>query len=297
MVWNAYLLVFSLLAPLHVGWRKVSNLQQTRSYLTGKNLWGSLTARLARDVSAYGGDYIKAGEDVNKYLKFSYFYPIKNSPDSLKQMDFWENEIIWPWEQSNNYNTFSWHFLNSYAGTALSGNRSAEEGSLHETEFISPVTRENEQVFLVGYVFERVDCPEKLQWKGLLNKLQFGGERSYGWGRVKLYDEEPEKLTQNGTQCNCFAYTVCLDNEIGPIVNLNQNNSLLAHTLIDKTEYKCIGSVEPLVGRHTARAEFFGGKTGSHNICWVPGSKVIAGEQFIIKDYGIWQCIKIGHPC
>ncbi|WP_041331191.1 MULTISPECIES: hypothetical protein [Roseiflexus] len=44
MSWQAYEVIFRLRAPLHVGWRRVSNLQMTRHYLTGRNVWGALLA-------------------------------------------------------------------------------------------------------------------------------------------------------------------------------------------------------------------------------------------------------------
>ena len=48
MAWQKYDLAFQLLAPLHIGYRKVGNLMQSRGYVPGKNLWAALTARLTR---------------------------------------------------------------------------------------------------------------------------------------------------------------------------------------------------------------------------------------------------------
>jgi hypothetical protein len=44
-----YHLVLRLRSPLHIGWNKTGNVQRTRSYVTGRNLWGALTMRLTRD--------------------------------------------------------------------------------------------------------------------------------------------------------------------------------------------------------------------------------------------------------
>ena len=46
MTWTVYRVTWRLLAPMHIGWRKLGNMQQTRPYVTGRNLWGAFTARL-----------------------------------------------------------------------------------------------------------------------------------------------------------------------------------------------------------------------------------------------------------
>ena len=49
MVWTIYRVTLKLTSPLHVGWKKIGNLMITRPYVTGRTLWGALTARLVRD--------------------------------------------------------------------------------------------------------------------------------------------------------------------------------------------------------------------------------------------------------
>ena len=80
-------------------------------------------------------------------------------------------------------------------------NNAAEESSLHETEFIAPQTRDGDPVYLLGYVFVQEGC--KLLGENALDKLQFGGERGYGWGRVKLVGHA-ERVTDN----QCFGYQI-----------------------------------------------------------------------------------------
>src|SRR5213082_2804295 len=72
MTWTAYRIVFRLLSPMHIGWRKVGNLQQTRPYVLGRSLWGALTARLTRISGS--NDYSEIGEQVDQQLAFTYFY-------------------------------------------------------------------------------------------------------------------------------------------------------------------------------------------------------------------------------
>ena len=210
MTWIANRVTFRLLSPMHIGWRKLGNLQQTRPYVTGRSLWGALTARLTREHRSK--DYEGMGKKVDEQLAFTYFYP-----STSKDTDAVE---LWPWE--DDWDKFAWAFLGSYASTALENGRSAEAGSLHETEFIAPYTRDEEPVYLVGYIFEREDC--QLDWQSALNKLQLGGERSYGWGRVGLekpYDEIKDNI--------CFGYELDCNGD-HPKIKVLKDRELLAHT-------------------------------------------------------------------
>jgi hypothetical protein len=180
MVWTAYQVTFRLLSPMHIGWRRVGNLQQTRPYVTGRNLWGALTERLVCENGR--SNYTETGKQVDEQLAFSYFYP-SAACDTV---------TLWPW--GDTWDEFAWAFLDSYASTALEQEqgRSAAEGSLHETEYIAPYTRAlsarsiaaGTPVYLVGYIFVSGGC--QLGWRAALDRLQIGGERGYGWGRLSL---------------------------------------------------------------------------------------------------------------
>src|SRR5437762_59395 len=202
MTWTAYRVAFRLLSPMHIGWRKLGNMQQTRPYVTGRVLWGAFTARLTRDLKSY--EYKLIGEAVDKQLAFTYFYPsISPNPDEVD---------LWPWgdgQKKDSQEMFSWMFLGSYASTALSDAHSAQEGSLHETEFIAPFVRNHttyekpQPVYLVGYICVNEASGSLGQyvlenWQSVLNTLQIGGERSYGWGRVRLA-QSPDEVTNE--QC------------------------------------------------------------------------------------------------
>ncbi len=267
MTWIANRVTFRLLSPMHIGWRKLGNLQQTRPYVTGRSFWGALTARLTRE---YGSkDYKGIGEKVDEQLAFTYFYPsTSKDPDAVE---------LWPW--GDNWDKFAWAFLGSYASTALENGRSAEAGSLHETEFIAPYTRNEEPVYLVGYIFEREDC--QLDWQSALNKLQLGGERSYGWGRVGL--EKPcDKVEDN----KCFDYELDCKGD-HPKIKVPKDRELWAHT--DAESVDGAGTIEPFLGRETKDSSGFGKSFSDHKICWVPGSKVSKEETFQILEKGIWK--------
>lgn len=268
MSWMAWRVTFRMLSPLHSGWRKIGNLQQTRPYVTGRMLWGALTARLVRDNG--GTDYRVIGERVDETLTFTYFYP-STDPEDVR---------IWPWEET--WDEFAWTHLGSYAATALQDGHTAEEGSLHEIEYLAPYTRQGESVFLVGYVFERLGC--ELKWQAALHRLQLGGERGYGWGRIALH-ERPRRVEDS----RCFGLR--WDAASGR-VTVPEDEYLLAHA--DACGgLQCTGSIEPLVGREIVQASAgFGGRHSPPVICWAPGSKVNRSSVFFIDKRGIWQPIE-----
>jgi len=269
MSWTAYKVVFRLLAPMHIGWIKQGNVQRTRPYVTGKSLWGALTARLTRDYSDLGGDYVTVGRRVNDELAFSYFYPAVG-----------ETVDLWPWGEAAD--EFAWRYLGAYAGTALDYARNAaEEGSLHETEFIAPVTRDGQPVYLVGYVFERQDC--SLPWRDVLSRLQLGGERTYGWGRVKPSLIMPADGPFFGLGATQLAGE-------RPTLRLTSGSLLLAHAPAARANAVAArGRLTPLVGRETQVADRHGQHVAFVGVYWEPGSTVTADAPFAIVPDGIWE--------
>lgn len=271
MIWTAHQVSFRLLSPLHIGWRKLGNLQQTRPYVTGRSLWGALTARLTRELG--GSNYQEIGKRVDEQLAFTYFYP-SVEPDKVD---------LWPWP--NEWDRFAWAFLGSYASTALENARNAEAGSLHETEFIASYIRNSTldekpiPVYLIGYIFEKDTC--NLSWKGTLKKLQLGGERGYGWGRIHLEDC---KAIKNGKG---FGYDLSC-REDRPQITVPEGKELLAHTKAINNA-NVIGTIEPLIGRMTENSTGFGKTLSDAEICWMPGGKVTKGETFHIREKGIWE--------
>ena len=261
MTWTLYLVSLQVVSPIHVGWKTTGNLQQTRYYVTGKTLWGALTARLVRDSG--NNNYQEMGEMVDNKLRFTYFYPTTTQ----------EVVKIWPWEDSDK---FSWMYLGSHTSTALE-DKTAEEGMLHETEYISTKTRDGEQVYLVGCVIEKEGC--ELQWREALKRIQIGGERGYGWGRVKLIDN-PKKTG------SCFdGYTFDGSGDTPQII-VQKNKPILAHALVNGLD--CNGTIEPVIGRETNENKGFGGVISKAKICWIPGSSVRKRMKFGILERGIW---------
>lgn len=279
MTWQAYHIVFRLRSPMHIGSGSVGNIQRTRPYVTGRAFWGALTMRITREnlisepVSAKA--YTDIGNKVHESVTYTYFYPAVRAGSGY--------EILCPW---NNPDRFKHRLIRSYASTALDyPMQSAAEALLDESEFISPYTLDTaEPVFLTGYIFVSDECT--IDWKNALNKLQFGGDRCYGWGDVKL------------EQCNQSENISAIFNGLtfdgkGERANIRLNKSdnmrLFAHTIAKGVEAD--GDIEPLVGREWRK----NGRAGQHveftGVCFTPGSILKQPAKFEIGKFGVWQTI------
>lgn len=306
MAWKAYKIVLRLRSPLHIGAGKVGNLQRTRHYLTGRNLWGALTAQLTRAAHPEGKpdpkSYQEFGDRIHTELAFTYFYPTtqKNGYAPLFP-DYDEQGQVYYGLNGKGMptSTFRYKYLSTYASTALNyATVSAEEASLHEVECLLPNTRlsasdENpsERVYLTGYIFQ--EDGSDLNWESAMGRLQIGGERGYGWGRLQLF---PATEIQDGEKLFGTGHTVVLDEDKMKI-RLKKGQPLLAHTLAEPfgeapsiSNDAIKGPVEPLVGRETKLDTRFGVNLSAAQVCYIPGARVIDEELRIqIGNYGIWE--------
>jgi len=280
MAWKSWQLTFTLRTPLHIGYHKIGNVQRTRYYLPARNLWGASTERLTRGgFSAEGaaeGNYKAIGQWVKDHCVFSYFFLC----ESEKLLNpHYEDEGL-HYGDLDAY-AFERRFLFSHVTTALdAATTSAENGSLHEVEFIAPHEHLNEQpVQLRGYLFLD-DVAQKRQdelWKRL-QTLQVGGERRYGFGQLRLKDEEDDSLPDD--------YTWLL-NGTRPRLTVPPGKPLLAHTLAQGVDAR--GQLEPLVGRETSESGKFGRHLTSAGIYWTPGTILNTSLTLFINSNGVWE--------
>jgi hypothetical protein len=288
MTWTAYQITFRLESPLHVGHLKIGNLQRTRHYVPGKTLWGALTARLTRDFPELGEAYQTVGQHVSNELAFSYFYPAIDHNEPLYP-DYTSNGLCYG-SSKMAPDEFAWRVLSSYASTAVDARRTAaEEGSLHEVEFISPRDREKgDPVYLVGYIFKRRGC--QLRWQKTLDRLQLGGERGYGWGRVSKC--ELGKLSCEKLKLFDLCEVDLRQERL--IITMLKGSQILAHTSTDGIQAR--GQIEPWLGRETLAAERHGAKLSQAQVCWVPGSRIVDESRLIICPYGLWEPLSPSTP-
>ena len=310
MAWTAYKIVLRLHSPLHIGAGKIGNLQRTRHYLAGRNLWGALTAQLTRAAHPEGKEgkpdpksYQEFGDLVHTELAFTYFYPTtqKNGYAPLFPGYDEQGQVYYGLNgKGMPTSTFLYKYLSTYASTALNyATVSAEEASLHEVECLLPNTRSSasdenpsEKVYLTGYIFQQEGSD--LDLEGALNRLQIGGERGYGWGQMQLIPVE--KIHEEETPLFGTDHVAVL-REDKVTIRLKKGQPLLAHTLAASfdnvqpiSRESVRGPVEPLVGRETKLDTRFGVNLSAAQVCYIPGARVIDEELRIqIGNYGIWE--------
>jgi hypothetical protein len=260
-----YVLVFRLLSPLCVGAGRVGNLQRTRGYVPGKVLWAALTSKLARALGRPRADqYIEMGRRVSEMFRFGYLYPaLAEGP---------EYRVSRPWDPD-----FDYRFLSSYASTALKEDTaSAEDGSLHETEFISPqaepLTEDDgaSPVYLKGQVW--VQGEGVPGWQEAVRELQIGADRGYGWGRVVLASELSDGTPEE------------------PRWELPKGTELESHLDESTAGNSISGNLEVLVGWERNNSGGHPWRVSQPRLCYRPGSKVKeAGVKIVVVEFGIWK--------
>jgi hypothetical protein len=256
-------------------------LKQTRPYVSGSTLWGALSARIARDYLA--GDYEQAQQWVNHSLKFTYLYPSTN-PGKI---------TLWPWGADSQ--EFAWLYLSSYVSTALHDGRSGLEGSLHETEHISPVARSGEPVYLIGYLWKK--SAENSLWssdeqlRDFLTRVQLGGERTYGWGRIRQV--HLRRLSGKSAEVFDNWRAEVRDGQVY-LSAKSRNCCLLAHSAAGAADSRVAvepGALEPLLVRRITRSQP-GHGLQFLNICWAPGTLTgPIARRYVISDLGFWDPI------
>ena len=302
MSWTAYKVTLQLCSPLHIGAGKLGNLQYSRTYITGRNLWGALTSRLTRDAHTLSAPLPQAYQDMGRSLPnklaFTYFFPTTDPTgrqalfphlDSRGSLGYGRQANGLPQMSTS---AFRYRMVSTYAGTALEPSACrAEDASLHEVECLTHYTRDGgEPVYLTGYVFQAENC--ELGWWDAFDRLQIGGERGYGWGRIKT---EGKPVLWDGK--SLFGEQV--DARPGfwpPVLEAKRGGCLLAHTLASSFQELGIvhgvnGPVEPLVGRETRLDTRFGVHLSKASICYAPGSRLAMDASFRIGHYGIWEAL------
>jgi len=142
-------------------------------------------------------------------------------------------------------------------------------------------------VYLVGYLFAKnsIDL-----FSNALTKIQLGAERRYGWGRIQLANQNLEptnELIFHRWQLNSY-------DSIRPEITAKADTFLPAHAIAADSLLPSVGNtvkgvIEPLVGRETNDANYFGRKIARARICWLPGSNVEKNAAMAIGNYGIWE--------
>ncbi len=301
MAWRAYRLIYKAMSPIHIGWHTLGYIKLTRPYITGRAIWGAMTANRARSVAKDGvfPEYEEIGDLFKSKVLTGYLYPALDPQKPL--LPKYSDEGI----KIGHYNLteFEKIFIRSFGQTGIVPvTNTAEEETLHESEFISPVIMEAssveaKQVFFIGYLFLNDEAEyngKKVRWKDLipaLKELYVGGDRKYGWGRL-LLDQD---LTKEIRKDNFFNHNIDLKNDKLKLT-INEGEPIPAHLIaVDTPALKLQGDVEPLIGRKWGSVLSekgdehigFGREVSKAKICWMPGSILSEEVEFTIGEFGL----------
>jgi len=303
MSWQVYEWKFRLKSPLHIGFHKIMHFFKTRPYVPGKLLWGALTAKLTPMLGI--NDYQKVGEFLKKIIRFGYLYPYVEEKLYIPQ--YTEEGLKFG---SLNQNDFEKKFISSMASAAIEAESlTAEEGMLHEVEFISPYTIDDGKpvylpVYLKGLLWLRefaengirlsrsndeliiIHNEASFNFKGhLANRFQIGGERKYGFGLVEL--KELDEISINEFKGWSGKWNE-KDKEV--YISLNSNDSVWSH-ILHSNNLNIKGNIEPLVGRDWEATKGAGRKLTSYGLFWHPGSILCEDRTFKITEFGLWEAV------
>jgi len=317
-MWARYKVYLEAKAPIHVGYgAKLGVVDRTRYYIPAKNVWGALTSLIAKSVMKNYSPkiYQRIGEFLNENIKFSYFYPVEykkangkiqvqqvfapcHKEDGLKFGVCKDKKAIFLEE-------FERIFISSFVSTAIDKtSKSAEEGSLHEIEFIRDRIKcgtEVKPTVFVGYFFVReeylkikVETVVKISFADYievdgnkLNEMWIGGERNYGFGRTKVL---LEKI--NDVKINLFDSGMLVDVTKDQLIVSGEDELRIAlsHVSIENLDIKLVkGDIEPFIGREWG--EIGSGQKISQvaKICITPGSQFVCDRSLSIGNFGIWE--------
>ncbi len=325
MSWKCFKIVFKAEAPIHIGYKQIGILKATRYYITGRAIWGAVTANLTRVLydQSESDRYNDVGKFVKNNIRTTYFYPAVCEKESNSNLSNFFVEIknkiyrvfIPKYDEEIRYGSlnkedFEKKFIGSFVSTALKPEtKTAEEGSLHEIEYIKNkinIGGKAANIYWVGYIFAnekkykdfsieftkdvmiiKKDDKEFSFRDKILKTIFVGGERNYGFGRLSIVDMERcngEKIFNSNISINL--------NTNEPLIEIRGEKIALAHVNIEGLEISHIkGDIEPLVGREWSKDKGAGNKISDAKISLIPGTifELKNDVQLKISNFGIWE--------
>jgi len=302
--WLRIPLCFEALSPIHVGFLPKSPgtvVAPTRAYVPGKNFWGAITASLVPRLfdAPTPSDFTTVGGDIGNCLGFSYFY--LSDTQRIFTPSYQSGCLKWADLPDVEFRST---FLDSRLSTSISETGAAEDGGLHEIEFIrhrigSPAAGV-QGVFLCGVVWLRPDSTiagktlvaedERLRLEAgesspdLLESLAVGGERNYGFGRIR-----PSRLSEPLRQQLEEMWPT------EPDTPFSLNGALLGHAVY-REDVPFRGQVEVIASReyprgHNRSYEAPGAAISIGGHYFIPGTSVTTGLQPSYNKLGqvYWQ--------
>ena len=323
-MWTCYKVYLEAKAPIHIGYgAKLGVVDRTRYYIPAKNVWGALTSLIAKSIMENYSPkvYQRIGEFLNENIKFSYFYPMEykrtNGKIHVQQVfvPCYEKEGlkfgVCKDKKAISLEEFERIFISSFGSTAIDKtSKSVEEGSLHEIEFIKNRIKcgtEIKPTVFVGYFFVKNEALKiKVETKKVeisfadfikvnrvkLNEMWVGGERNYGFGRVKII-----KLSQENSKdvtIDLFNSGIEIDiTREQPMILCEEKRIIaLSHVNTENLDIKLIrGNIEPLIGREWGERGSGQKISQVAKICITPGSQFVCDRALSTGNFGIWEAV------
>lgn len=292
MTWQRLPLCFELLSPLHVGFlpnQPGTVVARTRCYVPGKNLWGALTASITPRLypAPTASNYRAVGESIREQIVFSYFY--LSDGTQLFAPDYTKDGLAWG---NLTDRAFRARFIGSRVSTAIGEAGGADDASLHEIEFVrhrigSP-GESSQKVLLIGMAWIHQGTSVANHALRLVDALYFlsepdlvvGGERNYGFGRLRLVPGE-EVFKVGGSDW------WPQDPEAG--IPVDDRRPLIGHApYLQDRMFR--GEVEIVAGREYRRNGAGAGFQGpgiqitNAGYCFAPGTRLGGGEMVARLD-------------
>ena len=322
-MWKCYKVHLEAKAPIHIGYgAKLGIVDRTRYYIPAKSVWGALTNLVAKSIMENYNPkvYQEVGKSLDENIKFSYFYPVeyKKTDEKIEILQVFAPCYtgdglkfgVYKDKEKISLEKFERIFISTFVSTAIDKvSKSAEEGSLHEIEFIRNKVKFSAEVkptVFVGYFFVRDEPLEteveeeeveiaftnSVEINGAkLNELWVGGERNYGLGRAKILleklNEKKVDLFDSGMIVDVTGEQLIVNRE-----KWKDEFSALSHVNIENLDIKLIkGNIEPLVGREWS-LRGSGQEISKATICIVPGSCFYSESKLMLGNLGIWRVAK-----
>jgi len=291
---NVYRIRYKAILPIHIGsGRKLGIINQTRYFIPATNIWGAISANLAqKDMEITTNYSLKPYQEARDFIKnnliITNFYPVIENQVCLPKF----KEEGFYYGQYPKYE-FESLILDSYTSTALQM-KTAEEGSLHEIEFLKNKVKGKDLEF-EGYIGIKNDKIKEEQGdvkilynenafflKEIIENISVGGERKYGFGRLSLSSQYPQQVE------DIWKFQI-EENKI--IIGENKTTPFYIN-ITNNFNKKFIGDIEPIVGRLWID-DALSGRAGSgqevskYGLCVVPSSLILEKIKIELNAFGI----------
>ncbi len=302
MIWQRLVIAFELLSPLHIGFlpnRPGTVVSRTRCYVPGKNIWGAavsaITPRLYHE-NLTGQAFRQVGSDIYDGIVFSYFY--LSDGENIFTPEYSDGGLTWGGKSDRDFRS---QFFGAYVSTELiKDSGKAAQGTLHEIEFIRNRTgkpsSQSQPVILVGTIWIREntvladkdldirDGSVFVNGQDIFDELVIGGERNYGFGRVR----------------RVLAVNATLDSkikELWPQDNPQTEIPLTKRPLLAHFRYQpdipFKGDIEILAGREyqaEGATAFVGAGVhiSQNGYYFTPGTRLDIGDKLILGSIDSW---------